>query len=604
MAGRIPQSFINDLLQRIDIVDLIDTRVKLTRAGKSYKACCPFHQEKTPSFNVSPERGFYKCFGCGVSGTALTFLIEHDRMEFVDAVETLAAIAHVEVPREGGARIEKPDASLYELLTRAAKLYRDALREHPEAIAYLQQRGLDGETARRFGIGFAPPGWDYLKTRLDSDPDKMVEAGLVARNDTGHTYDRFRARIMFPIRDSRGRVVAFGGRLMPDADEGPKYLNSPETPVFHKARELYGLYEARRATRGGGGRGLDRLIVVEGYMDVVALAQNGISNAVATLGTAVGTEHFERLFRNTSEVACCFDGDRAGRQAAWRALEASLPSLRDGRQCKFVFLPEGEDPDSVVMSEGKAHLEECVEGAKPAGDYLVEALSEGLDLESMDACARLCELAKPHVQRIPRGVLRRLLVDRLAGIAKVDPEVLDPPSAEMGQRWMEDVPPPDPGPPAAVRRSGLDQRLLRCLLYRPALFKKLEPTLVGDLLDATDDHSLFLRVARWAAKDGDADASVLLARFVHDPVYDELRDLADSEQILEADALEAEFVGGVRRYLSDRARRRRRAMVDSIRNAPTKENIAQYLSASRAARSRADDTGVETPSEATRATAK
>ena len=431
----------------------------------------------------------------------------------------------------------------------------------------------------------------------------MVEAGLVARNDAGHTYDRFRARIMFPIRDSRGRVVAFGGRLMPDADEGPKYLNSPETPVFHKARELYGLYEARRATRGGDGRALDRLIVVEGYTDVVALAQNGIPNAVATLGTAVGTDHFERLYRNTSEVVCCFDGDRAGTQAAWRALEASLPSLRDGRQCKFVFLPEGEDPDSVVRSEGRVHLEERVESSKPAGDYLVEALSEGLDLKSMDARARLCELAKPYVYRVPRGVLRRLLVDRLARIAEVDPDALDPPSAEMGQRWVEDAP-PYPGPPAAARRSGLDQRLLRCLMCKPSLFQKLDASLVGDLFDATDDDSLFLRVARWAAKDGDADASVLLARFVHEPVYDELRELADSEHILDADALEAEFVGGVKHYVSERARRRRRALVDTIRSDPTKENIARYLSALRAGRGRADDIRVETPTEATRATAK
>ena len=532
MPGRIPQSFINDLLERIDIVDLIDARVKLTKAGKSYKACCPFHQEKTPSFNVHPERGFYKCFGCGAGGTALTFLMEHDRMEFVEAVESLAAIAHVEVPREGGGPIERPDAGLYELLAKAAKLYRNALREHPEAIDYLKERGLDGETARKFGIGFAPDIWDYLKTRLDADLDKMVAAGLVARNETGRSYDRFRARIMFPIRDSRGRVVAFGGRLMPDAGDGPKYLNSPETSVFHKARELYGLYEARHAAPRGGG--LDRLIVVEGYMDVVALAQNGITNAVATLGTAVGSEHLERLYRNTPEVVCCFDGDRAGRQAAWRALEASLPSLRDGRQCKFVFLPEGEDPDSLVRSNGRAHLEELVLASKPAGDYLVDALSEGLDLDSLDARARLCELAKPHVSRMPRGVLRRLLVDRLAGIAGVDPDAIDPRPADTGQRWMDEAPPPEPPGPPPVRTSRLEQQLLRCLLRNPALFQQLDASLVAALFDSTGDDSLFLRVGRWAAQDGDADASALLARFVHEPDYDELRKLADSEQILDA----------------------------------------------------------------------
>ena len=604
MAGRIPQSFINDLLERVDIVDLIDSRVKLTKAGKSYKACCPFHQEKTPSFNVSPERGGYKCFGCGAGGTAITFLMEHDRMEFVEAVEALAAIAHVEVPREGGARIEKVDSGLYPLLEEAAKLYRQALREHPEAIDYLKQRGLDGRIAARFGIGYAPPGWDYLKTRLDADADKMVAAGLVARSDSGRTYDRFRARIMFPIRDSRGRVVAFGGRLMPDAEEGPKYLNSPETPVFHKARELYGLYEARRATSRDHGRALERLIVVEGYMDVVALAQNEIPNAVATLGTAVGTEHFEKLYRNTSEVVCCFDGDRAGRQAAWRALEASLPSLRAGRQCKFVLLPDGEDPDSLVRSEGRASLEERIEDSTAAGDYLVEELSKGIDLGSMDARARLWELAKPHVYRIPKGVLRDLLVERLADIAGVNPDTLDPPSTETGQPWMEEPPPPDPGPPPVARTSGLDQRLLRCLLQEPSLFAKLDKSLVDDLFDGTDDDSLFLDVARWAAQDGDADASVLLARFVHEPVYDELRDLADSEQMLDAKALEAEFVGGVKHYVEERARRRLRALVDSIRNAPTKENIARYLSAARAARGQVDDADVETSSETEGAPAK
>ena len=601
MAGLIPQSFINDLLQRIDIVDLIDARVKLTKAGKSYKACCPFHQEKTPSFNVNPERGGYKCFGCGAGGTAITFLMEHDRMEFVEAVEALAAIAHVEVPREGGARIEKPDAGLYELLEKAAKLYRLALREHPRAIDYLKQRGLDGKTAARFGIGFAPPRWDYLKTRLDADSEKMVAGGLVAQNDAGRTYDRFRDRIMFPIRDSRGRVVAFGGRLMPDAGEGPKYLNSPETPVFHKARELYGLYEARHATRRGGG--LERLVVVEGYMDVVALAQNGISNAVATLGTAVGTEHFEQLYRNTSEVVCCFDGDQAGTQAARRALEASLPSLQDGRQCKFVFLPEGEDPDSFVRSEGREHLEEQILASKPAGNYLVEKLSEGLDLKSVDARAQLCELAKPHVSRMPRGVLRRLLVDHLAGIAKVDPEVLDPPSSEVERRWMDDAPPPEPlgSPPA--RRLTLEQRLLRSLLHNPALFQKLEPSLVGDLFDTTDDDSLLIRVARWVVKDSDADASVLLARFVHEPVFEELRNLADSEQLVDADSIEAEFIGGVYDYVRNRSRRHRRALVDTMKSDSGTENIERWIT-SPGARGLPDQIGVETSPETTRAPAK
>ena len=319
MAGLIPQPFINDLLQRVDIVDVIDARVSLKKAGKNFKACCPFHEEKTPSFNVNPERGFYKCFGCGVAGTALTFLMEYDHLEFVEAVEALAAMAGVEVPREGGRPQPRPDEDLYELLAQTAQLYRRALADHPEsgrARTYLKQRGLTSEVAKRFVIGYAPPGWDHAKNALGQSAErlrKLTEAGVLGRSDAGRVYDRLRDRIVFPIRDTRGRVVGFGGRVLPngDADAGPKYLNSPETPVFHKARELYGLYEARRVP----GRRIERLIVVEGYMDVVALSQQGIDNAVATLGTAVGPGHLEKLYRNAPEVVCCFDGDAAGREA-------------------------------------------------------------------------------------------------------------------------------------------------------------------------------------------------------------------------------------------------------------------------------------------------
>jgi len=390
MAGRIPQSFINDLLGRVDIVDIIDGRVALKKAGKDYQGLCPFHNEKSPSFTVAPEKQFYHCFGCGASGTALTFLMEFDRLEFVEAVETLARVAGVEVPREGGVRREQDHSDLYAVLARAEVYFRNALKESPEAIEYLKGRGVVGVVARDFGIGFAPEAWDGVRKALADAPEKtLLDAGLLIRNDSGKVYDRFRGRVMFPIRDTRGRVIGFGGRVMGQSD-GPKYLNSPETPVFHKGRELYGLYEARRALRS-----IDRLIVVEGYMDTVALAQAGIANAVATLGTAATPEHFHKLYRYTEEVVCCFDGDNAGRKAAWRALESALPHLGEGRQLKFMFLPEGEDPDSLVRARGKEAFLELAAGALPAIEYLFGQLMDGLDLRNLDDRARLASLAMP-----------------------------------------------------------------------------------------------------------------------------------------------------------------------------------------------------------------
>ena len=352
MAGLIPQSFIDDLLNRTDIVDVVSSRVQMKKAGKNYTACCPFHKEKTPSFSVSPDKLFYYCFGCGAGGNALGFIMDHDNLDFPQAVEELAKAAGMEIPREESGRPHKPrqptDSPLYPLLTAAADFYRQALKIHPArkaAVDYLKGRGLTGEIARDFGLGFAPPGWDNLYKHLSSDTlqqKAMIDAGLLVENaETGKRYDRFRDRVMFPIRDSRGRIIAFGGRVL--GDDKPKYLNSPETPVFHKGQELYGLFEARKFNRS-----LDEIIVVEGYMDVIALAQQGLRNAVATLGTATSEEHMKRLFRVVPSVLFCFDGDQAGRNAAWRALEATLPCLQDGRRARFLFLPEGEDPDTLV----------------------------------------------------------------------------------------------------------------------------------------------------------------------------------------------------------------------------------------------------------------
>lgn len=412
MAGRIPQDFIDDLIDRIDIVEVIASRVQLKKAGHEYKAPCPFHSEKTPSFTVSPQKGFYHCFGCGAHGTALGFLLEYDRLEFPEAVEELAHMAGLTVPRDEQSERRTPTAPIYETLSRAAAFYQQALKDHPPAIDYLKKRGLSGATVRDFGIGYAPAGWDFLLRRFpDGEEVKrhLLSAGLIAARDSGGFYDRFRERIIFPIRDGRGRVVAFGGRVIGDGE--PKYLNSPETAVFHKGRELYGLYEARRAART-----VNSIIVVEGYMDVVSLAGHGIGNAVGTLGTATTTDHLKRLFRATRRITFCFDGDRAGREAAWRALQTSLAEIRDGRQVNFLFLPDGEDPDSLVRSAGAAGLEAALQDSVPMSDYLLRELERQVDTATMDGRATLAELARPLVERIPEGVYKELLTDRLAKI--------------------------------------------------------------------------------------------------------------------------------------------------------------------------------------------
>ena len=411
MAGRIPQDFIDDLVNRADLGELIGNRVALKKAGREYKGCCPFHNEKTPSFTVSPDKGFYHCFGCGAHGTAIGFLMEYDKMEFVEAIEELASMVGAEVPREAGSA-EAPGPSntpLYELLGEVAPFYQEQLKQSTQAIDYLKSRGLDGETAKRFQVGYAPAGWDALVKQFGERAavrEQLLTTGMCIRKED-RVYDRFRDRVMFPIRDSRGRVIGFGGRTM-DGSE-PKYLNSPETPVFHKGRELYGLYEARQELRN-----IERMLVVEGYMDVISLSQHGVHNSVATLGTATTADHLKRLFRLTQEIIYCFDGDRAGRQAAWRALQVSLPEMREGRQIRFLFLPDGEDPDTIVRAEGAAGLEIRLQDSLALSDYMLRELREQTDMETMDGRARLAELAKPLLRMLPDGVYKDLLNQQLA----------------------------------------------------------------------------------------------------------------------------------------------------------------------------------------------
>lgn len=433
MAGSIPQSFIDDLLERIDIVDVVDSRVKLKKAGKNYSACCPFHDEKTPSFTVSPDKQFFYCFGCGASGNSVGFVMDYERISFPEAIEGLAKVAGLEVPREvkqdpkrralDEAR-EKARKKLYQLMEDSNDHFQLQLREHPNKntpVNYLKGRGLSGHIAKDFGIGYAPAGWDNLMKKLgtsNENQDLLLEGGMLIKNeDKNRLYDRFRERIMFPIRDSRGRVIGFGGRVL--TDEKPKYLNSPETPIFHKGKELYGLYEARQFYRQ-----LPRVLVVEGYMDVVALAQYGIRYGVATLGTACSEEHLLRAFRFTNEIVFCFDGDEAGRKAARRAMENSLPAMEDGRQIKFLYLPEGEDPDTLIRQIGEDKFTRLIEGASPLENFLFEELGQHFNTQTMEGRARLCKIAAPMLDLLPRGIYRELMFNQLANRTQLSMEAL------------------------------------------------------------------------------------------------------------------------------------------------------------------------------------
>lgn len=571
MAGRIPQSFIDQLLDRTDIVEVVDASVKLKKAGRNYTACCPFHQEKSPSFTVSPDKQFYYCFGCGAGGNALGFLMAHERLSFPEAVERLAHRAGMEVPHERLSPEEEKkqqrQRTLHDRLAEASDWYYEQLKKSPEAIAYLKQRGLSGQTAREYRIGFAPDGWDKLLKAFGQDDAglrELLETGLAKANDAGKFFDFFRHRIMFPIRDSRGRVIAFGGRVL--GNDKPKYLNSPETAVFQKGRELYGLYEARQAHTH-----LDRLLVVEGYMDVVMLAQHGIRQAVATLGTAVGNAHLERLFRHTSEVIFCFDGDTAGLNAARRALEVSLPTLYDGRLVRFMFLPDGEDPDSLVQKEGSAAFLERAAKAEPLSAFLFRTAATGIDTGSPDGRALMARKALELIGLAPEGMFRALLLQELGQQTGLDPRRLEqelrgqapattPPAAHSTTApatdpWPEYPPASDDEPRFAAalsrppaRPAGPAQRALSLLLQNPALAREpgiLEPLARASL--GSPDAGLLLKLLQEFQQTPDTSVASLLGYWPNDEERELLARLAAEEPLLgEARALAHEFRGFIK----------------------------------------------------------
>lgn len=423
MAGMIPRQFIDDLLARADIVELIDSRVPLKKAGKNYQACCPFHNEKSPSFSVSQEKQFYHCFGCGEHGNAITFLMEFDRLDFPDAVEELASYYNMEVPREQNnqspaqqlkqqqAYQQKQDD--YQLMLDINRFYQQQLlqaKDKEVAINYLKARGLSGDIVKRFGIGYISDTWDGMMKKFahhQQATQQLVDLGMAIPGDKNRPYDRFRGRIMFPIRDKRGRTIGFGGRVL---DQGtPKYLNSPETRIYHKGQELYGLYEAKQATKQ-----LIRLVVVEGYMDVVALAQHGVNYAVASLGTATTAEQLHTLFRTVKEVICCYDGDRAGRDAAWRAMDNALPLIQDGYSIKFVFLPDGEDPDSLIREQGQKAFEAILDQAIPLSKFLFNQLNSKIDSSALEGKAALIDSFQPYLNKLPDSILKESIINELA----------------------------------------------------------------------------------------------------------------------------------------------------------------------------------------------
>jgi len=501
MPGRIPEKFIDDLLARIDIVDVIQERVPLKKSGRDWSARCPFHDERSPSFTVSQAKQFYHCFGCGVHGSAIGFLMNYDRLEFPDAVEELASRAALKVPYEGGREAPREDASdLYNLLDAAATFFRRQLEGNAAARAYFANRGLDDTVLARFNLGYAPDQWDALKNALGTSAQRIAlleKSGMLTSGDRGSKYDRFRDRVMFPILDRRGRTIAFGGRILTQpttksaapsdtnapenhavveksgnglpvlgvraqdarkGESGPKYLNSPETPLFHKGRELFGLWQVREAHAK-----IPRLIVVEGYMDVISLHQYGVTQAVATLGTATTRDHAEILFRQCADVYFCFDGDRAGRQAAWRAVESVLPRMRDGRQAMFLFLPDGEDPDSLVRKEGLDGFEQRLKHATPLSEFFFGEMGKDVNLTSLDGKARLAERSRALLTQIPDGAFRDLMLgelDRQSGVRlKIETPATDTPAAR-GTR---------------PQQRSLVRAAITLLVQRPALAGALEP---------------------------------------------------------------------------------------------------------------------------------
>lgn len=585
MAGRIPQHFIDQLLNRIDIVDLIDGYVPLKKAGANYKANCPFHGEKTPSFTVSPSKQFYHCFGCGVNGTAISFLMEYDHMEFREAIEKLASAAGLEIPSEAQDYTPKNTVSqgidLYDLMKHVSEFYQKQLRQHKDknqAVEYLKHRGLSGDIAKRFGLGFAPEGWDNLMSSLGSTAPSqkaLLDTGMLTQNEKKRTYDRFRHRVMFPIEDHRGRIVGFGGRVLQADSREAKYMNSPETPIFHKGSELYNLYGARGAIKEA-----DGVLVVEGYMDVVALAQAGINNAVATLGTATTPMHLQRLFRHTPNITFSFDGDRAGKAAAWKALETCLPTMQDGFQVSFLFLPDGEDPDSMVQKIGKDEFTKLIKNAMSLTDFLINNLQSQVDISRLDGRAKLSKLAKPLIAQFPNGVLRKLVIERLARLINIDSQdLVSPPS--NNQRGQNNAQANSPRQrPVNRDQSRLPmtpiRRAISMLLQTPSL-ANVAPT--SEQLNGLPVHGITLltQLIEQARSNTEMTTASLLERHRQESHFSALEKLASHDHLLEAEQIEPAFLALINHFQSQATDVQLEQLLEKSKHEPLNEEEKTLL---------------------------
>ena len=565
----IPQSFIQDLLNRVDIVDVIEGHLPLKKAGANYIACCPFHGEKTPSFTVSPTKQFYHCFGCGAHGTAVSFMMEYVGVDFIEAINDLASRVGIQVPapekkeydgasdfRVGGENKESSSQNMFEAMSTITKFYKDQLKCSKRGINYLKKRGLTGETAARFGIGYSPAGWQNLAEIFpDYEAPILVKIGMVKENEEKKRYDRFRDRIMFPILNLKGKVVGFGGRVI-EKDE-PKYLNSPETPLFEKGQELYNLFAARRAIRDA-----KKVLVVEGYMDVVVLSQYGIEYAVATLGTATTPRHVQKLLRQTDNIVFCFDGDDAGRKAAWRALENSLAQFVDGKSVGFLFLPDGEDPDSYVQKFGKDSFEGLIDQALPLSVYLFQRLSEGINLQTSEGRTKLVENSKPLLAQITAPILSLMLIKRLAELSGINQDELESllqikrvSSPSRRGRVLR------PSPMSPCRW------LIQVLLHDPGYSSKLDRELLSKYVENSDEMAALLSLIEFIDAHpiiGENTAIPSAITYFHNSPHRELLEKAESATLSwdnEID-LEAEFNGALAR-LQEMQRKQRMTKIQN-----------------------------------------
>ena len=575
----IPPEFIDDLLARTDIVEIIESRVSIKKTGRNYSGLCPFHQEKTPSFSVSQDKQFYYCFGCQATGSALKFLMEFDRLDFISAVEYLAHRCGVEVPRDD--RVDNTGSekrnSVYNVLQQSASFFREQLRRSEaryRAISYLKGRGLSGEIAVAYGIGYAPPGWMNLMEKLAisaADRQLLIDAGMLTDNpQESKTYDRFRDRIMFPIRDLRGRTIAFGGRVLDDETK-PKYLNSPETAVFHKSRELYGLYEARRRQKN-----LDQLIVVEGYMDVVALAQHDINYVVATLGTSTTTDHIERMFRIVKTLVFCFDGDAAGRNAAWKALRSAIPAIQDGYTVKFLFLPDGEDPDTYVRQIGKIEFELKVDQAIGFSQFLFQNLELEIDANSIEGKAALSKLAVPLISELPEGVFKQLVIKELSERTGLETEKLIT-TTGLDRSSVADqtlgVELSRASTQRQFRLSKLAEYSLHLLIREPILATFVSPNALSKL-DGRPESQILVELVRWVQHVGDTSTTLLLSQYQDSSYFDYLKQLAEQDPMLAGDQLEEEFIGTVDKILAEADSQQKQKVIDELVTKPLSELTA------------------------------